>query len=1067
MATPYKPSAVRALVLPFGATVVPAESSYTEQGPRTGTPTATSTTALQLSGAGAQESGSNLELLVGRGGFPVRGEAGIVWRRSGDTDYYGCDVPSALWDFSTPESDALGTDAYSPHILTLSSGVVLVAYHYEASGSDHRVSVRAYSGGTWGSRVTVRSRTVGIRPLRPCLLQLPDGRILCFSWYGDSTELTIAVDVSTDDGATWSVHQRYALAEVLDGATYVGNRMRAAYVNGQICLVAELLDGTTYTIHQFGSDDLAATFYEAGAAWNGAKPEIWAWQGVFHVAYLAETFNNGALRRGGSAFDPLSGYEETELFGGSEAISIWSSATTFTEGELAICMADDGALWGYGLLVGIDHIGVVYRSLDGGATWESVGDSSSSAGDPSTIWWNPWTADAIYPVSPTVTWWRGQVLMATENSGSDRPDAIDVLHLGGMATVTLPPVQSVQRATRQVSWERAWVPFAPPSGTGWTTAGTGTSAFVGDIYQYSSTAGQARHNTIAPAGDSTEGLIVLGDILVTTGGSTAACACGAILRTANAGAGFEVELRFSTTQLLIRDSVAGTNLATLTLDGTTYPLMSGGVRFLAAISAEGLSVWLCARRTDERAWVLAVQSALSDDAGGGGTANSVRWGNPSAAIANSVSQWRQFHVVNDEYTGPQLAGGQDNPEGLFPLPLSSRPVYVADGAAVRGLTGPGAVGDSFTLDADADFSLSGGDLVQEASVQRTWRSVDDSANQVIAWQVDAVGPAYISGGAVLWIEGANWRTGSLEIYDGAAWTEILAVDLAGELVSLPFLLSGSSLTVDASSAPPGTAWLDRGELVGGTVDLGSGKLRRIIAQTEGTWSASGRLPVLTLADCDGTEPASGDCDIWQPRACLVQLPTSDDPLIQGYRITIDAQDTVTGDLRMKYLLGSIVPFPTHPDEGSDLEVSAPVEEIEEVDGTTYRRALGPRRRRMTWQWLDGLFESGIGGALPDPALVMLGQSTPAYAAAAVGSEARLLQALVEELDALATPVVAITHLPTGTPNSYHLFRRRHFLAGLIEGPIITQEIQGVARGADAELDGKLVTVQAVAIRELV
>ncbi len=1068
---PTYPTSVRALICPHtDATIWAAESSYTEQGPRTGTPTPDPTTpsALQLVGAGEQTSGSSLDLLIQRGGFGLRGEAGLVWRRDGDTAYYGQDVPSAITDFSTPEthSGTPGVATSHPHILALPSGVVLCVYQYEAA-SAVTIACRRYVSGAWGSRITVRTRNTVAQDLWPCLLLLPDGRVLCASWYDDSTSLTLWIAVSSDDGATWSTHQRYALAEPLESAI-TGRRIRMAYANGQIAVVAETIHGGAYEILQWASDDLGATLHLVGTAFNGAKPELWFWAGALRIAYLSNDFNTGTLRRGGPAFEALGNYTAEALFVGSEAITIWGSATAYTDGELAICQTDDGTLWGYGLLPGLDHVGTVYRSQDGGTTWESVGESSTSGSDPATIWWNPWTTDTIYPRDYAAAWFRGQVLIATEHTGAVRAQAIDCLHMGGMSTVTLPPLQAVQRNTAQVAWERAYVPLCDPVDLGYTAAGAGTSAVTGDVLVFTTTIGQARsYSTGTFTGDTPEGIIAYADVECTLGGSVTALPCGFLLRTADATKGYEVEIRLSTTQLRVYDNIAAATLATVTLDGTTYPAMAAGIRILCALAAGEVAVWVCARRTDERAWILVHQGAVTDDAAAGGTTNVATWGHVDIAVADTTSEWVQFHLVNDTFTGAQLAGGQTNPDELFPVGLSARPVYLADGASVSAVAGPAAVGDAWTLDATADYPLSVADLATEASVRRAWRSINDSADQVIAWQLDTLEESYGDATEALWLAGCNWRTATLEYHDGAAWQSLASLDLATGLTALPYLRKGGTITVDTASSPPGSRWLERGELVGATVDLGGGKLRRVIRQTEGTWSATGRLPILTLDGCDGTEGASGTCNIWPTSALILIHHTSTTRERKGYRLTIGAQDTIDNDFSLKYLLGYAVPFAIHPDDASDREVLAPVEEVEEGDGTLYRRALGPARRRVTWTWSDGVLEHWIGGATPTPPTWTATSTANAPTSSASGAEAQNLQALVEELDALAVPVVCALYVPAGTPNVVTLTARRLFLPAAIEGPITAEEAQGVSRDGDSEYSGRLVRISTVALRELV
>lgn len=1091
-------TAYQGLLIP-GATVSTSTSTYTEQGPRVGRVVPSAATSLVLAASGVQKSSTTFTLQVQRAGHPIRGEAGIIYRRAtGPGPWYGHNPPHLLTGFSNVTLN--GTDLSPPSgvsIAETAGQVLLCAYQRISGAATKLLYVAAWDGSAWATPVLVTSGAS--YSYWPCLVPLPDGRVLVLSWITAGTEASIRVHYSDDDGATWAVYQPYASATPLDTGTYTPKRIAAAYSGGQILVLADVEEtGATNVARQIGqyaSDDLGATFHEVVAPTDSTTTG-YAWPSVvgvegggFVAAALSNDANNTlAAWRLGTAWQPITALERLTPAANTEAASIWSGAPAdLDSGRLSLAKSSAGDLYLYYLIPSVSGSpGMVSVSYDGGFTWERMGRSARLAAM-GNCWWGA-TPGVALPDDFQAVEHRGRMMLAVahaDTGGGARPNALDVLQLGDHATVTSPSLGATPRQSARVGWDYTWVPWGLPDvvAEDTATAATGTVSFAADYMQIDTLLGQSYVWQYTPGGTAAEGVILMVDVEVTSATAMAQANTFARARAASGGVGYEVGVLLSVAQLRVVDVNAGpATLATVTLDGGTYPDQANGVRILIAISSDAYAVWVApAASTAETTWVLVDSgTGLTDDAGAGGAACFYEYGH-GAAIATTQSRWRMRCAVSDEYTGAQLAGGFTSPDDLFPVPLSPQPVELAEGTKLRGLSGPGEYGTTYTLAPDAEYAISRLDYTNDLSPRRPWLSVDDSAAVLLdyLWP-DITGDAWADGVDAIRLSACNWRTGTLEINTGAAYTSILSVDLATGRSSLPFVRLGNTVSVNLAGAPAGSEWIDRAELVGHTISLddGGGTVvrRTISACTDGTWSSTGRLLRLTLSDALATDPASGTAAIWSADALIVirrpNAGTDPKPRRRGYRLTIAAQDTVSGAFSCKMMVGEVAIFDLPPDEGSQRVTESPIEVYEAADGSVSSAVqVGPVRRGHQVSWSDGaVLEHTISGASPvAPGVYEASSTALSPAIAARGGTARMVEGLVKELAGLSMPVTLIRWLPAGTPDVTITLSPRHFCTGLLEGPVQVDEVQAVRRSTaeNAERAGKMVRIGSIALRELV
>lgn len=1051
-----------------------AESSYTEQAPR---PKITPSAAYRLrleAGGTVEDSTKTYALQVVEGGQPGRSTraARMAWRETGGT-WLGWDLPSSIVGYGAVEvGDA--THIYArPSILALPSGVVLLAYSLAETGADTGIGLRrlAAAGTTWGSRALIHDSDTNESASHPVLV-LAGSSVLLLHWVEspDAACWLIRVHVSDDEGVTWRILRRYATKETdVDGTTYTKGRLTAAYMGGQLLVVAHLVaSGATWNdvMRQYASGDLGATLIKvetqtgADSSQAGGYPAVVAVQGAFLLVYVQPADKELEARRLGAAFVPISQCTQILNFGTWNTDMASVAAATITDADLSIAVDDAGIAWVFARCADsvspTDNRCVVAVTGDGGQSFDPVGVSPGDPTDPADTgwWWLPQptgSAATVYPTAISATFARGRVLIAHSHyAATATTDAsVGVLTLGGYQSVTQPPTRSGVALGERAHWNRTWIPIERPddmAGTyTTTTSGTGAASIT--------SAGLLQTSTPVGAGtqfyhedDATNGsLAFLGEfaLRITAGGSTVAQEVGFTLRLSDGTShGIEVQLRVSQSGYAVYDVVAGATLATVTGTG------SGAKAYRIGAYSDGTSrrfqVWhrLHNALDEDRTWTLGYSTSILGDSFASGTTR-VRWGLITAS-ANTTAFW--YHLgwsVGDVSTGDQAVGTLDrwdawdstaSPTGLQGRPISTQHVYVGGGYTVRGTQGPGAVGDAFTLSPVSQYALLNAFPSVCRSPRLGWRSVDDSSAQSIALALHPVilGTATSAPLAPVWalvLQGCNWRTGTLQQYTGGAWSTLAAIDLSHD--SLPYARTGGTYAPNgvAASMP----YASTGEWVGATW-ASSALRRRVIGSSEGQWSNTYAGPRLRLAVSGGTavDAASGvGGRIWSTRAAVI-FPAVN---VAGLRLVIDAQDTVDGDLRIgSILLGPCYLAPRRPDWQQTDTIEPGHRRQRRDDGSIVVTTQAPPARRYSLAWTDGVDESQAFAGSPDYAAWASGDSP--------GAPSALPRSLITLLREHDGEQVAL--LPAVTPSASAVTLRRYgeILVGTMTASVELESAMG-------------------------
>ncbi len=718
------------------------QTTWPEQSPRPGRPVDQGDSSLVLSAYGARETEDVLELKTTKAGSidPLTG-AGFAWREQGDALYRGRVAPSSIWGwdpiFYVDGSGSVTgevTASKAPDAVTTSDGTVLVASQVSRHATGESIQVSRFSeGSSWATTYVLTQSSAPTNDFHPalCIVDRPQGeRVILLYWVEDtaSKTLQVAMAYSDDKGATWATGSRACLRTPIYDGEQAGNRLRAAYRNGQVVLFAELLgqdptdaDLTNNHIVQWASIDDGASFdlVKTGRgteSLEGAFPDVVATPTGFVLVFVSIDSTVGEpytqLRRIPDAFTPFSagpryvtvgddaagpgaktdaGYLQVSMgdLGSSQPRqvpgtgTVASSKYTFSAGDITISRADNGTLYCVQLAVSAyvnisgvstntfaENELVVIRSTDDGLTWDVMGNSDvfqrvvDAAGRP----------DEDLPGSNVL--WQSQDpssylrrIAATWWRGRLLV-AHQWLANPGNEDDSLCVLAAGGYSTvtdRDETTMAGWVlTWLPIEEPGDTTGWTATGAGTDQLID----AANRITTTSLQARyyentDTSNGYIIRAALKVTTAGGLGSSRVAIRLQEGTLSRGYDVELRFSTTGIRMYDNHAAAQIGSdVSIDTTA------GVEVVFALQDGEAAMWYRARSLSDDSEYLAGPSGNANDAGSG--PDSVQWG--TIAPDESTVSWYEFHMTRGggtavtDYAGSSFETLPDmsNPDDVEP-----------------------------------------------------------------------------------------------------------------------------------------------------------------------------------------------------------------------------------------------------------------------------------------------------------------------------------------------------------------------------------------------------------------
>lgn len=1022
-------------------------------------------------------------------GTLVGQSAGFTFERDGAT--FGWTPPSVLTGWRNLKcTNGAGTDlaARHPHAVVTAANTCLVAYEVERSAS-RRVLVRRLEQGAseWEAAATVVTGLDDTVPSCPCLLAMPDGRVLLYHWdtYAEGAVRLIYLRawVSADDGATFTSLADSVIKDPLgiDSPTtprFEPRQLRAAATPyGQVILLAGV-DVSTYSACksatlQYASVDGGISFTPLDVPLDStdegsAYADVVFDGDLFVVAYLEPTTGTPQVSRIGSAFTPfLTG--EVVAAGDDD---VWNTTTfgaskSIAAAGLALVREESGVLYCYGITdPSSSPTGVTLASYDRGASWERV-DGYLGADE---SWWVA-LLKSTRPETFAAVAHEGRVILAATHEGAATAgdataDSITALYLGGYETVTAPHVGFPGWEARRVGWRSTYVAtFDEADDVGFARSGTPTTEEL-------DTATGALHLAVSGGGAPvtvtyTRTLVATSTIHGVFAGAAGATALAVFEATISDVATYGVRFEISTTNLLVYERAG---VSTFTLRDTTTiapPSRADGtttateVKYVILDDGRCKVWWRYATDAAVNAWTLAWSGTLGDIVA---TVNTGRVQLGALLGFDGDEVWLYTAHYND--------GGDDRAQHLYDQtaatmgarPYSLTGTYVVDGIVLVAAGGPALVDEEWSIATAWDYALDRALLVDP---RRGWRGPSTATATKIALRLDGLDegtmPTDVLGIALV---DATIAIVGVELYDDgtSSWVSVGDADLT--VGPLAWSVAGNTIVPD-SSGHVATPLVREAEFDGAAfanTDSGMRWARRIARSTSGKWSGGTSLkPRLMLETTPGGGATTTDGVIIPSRS--VVLVSLRGGTFYGVRLTLSSTALSgyfndTGDWRIGSLVvGSVYVHADDPDWGRSVETEVFEERTGFPDGSVHRRQLGPTVRRVEIPWQDGIDELHSSTDDDDPRWVGLDEDGEPLAL--IGTTGWTVAGLFEQL---AVSRAAVVYLPRvgafeGGATMQVLNRRHELVYGFVESDTVRHETILGEEGVDEAIRMSTLTVR--------
>ena len=991
------------------------EMDLGEESPVPAIPVRTAATDLALWCSGGVE--RELDVWCGRPGLPVLDGFGYLCRESGGTsdDLMGCDLPNALG-----HTDSITTAArYTPHVIALAWGESVSWY-----GSDPDQPVLAVCAGVAGAiyaYTALGEVTIDLAAVTdpyPCLLRLPTGRVICYRWEDSGTDHQVRAWYSDDAGLTWT-ESGPVLLEPLDGSAggYPDRRrLRAVYCesDGTIALFAHVLAADTGTgiwrdrVAQWASSDGGWTFTLVTVS-DGSDEEhagswidVCMWRGEIVLARLitssALATSTIRIRRLPSAWYPWTSGEELADLGGlgtwaqSLAVQAGGGAADYyySEGELALWADDDGALYATARHCSGARDGAcpIMRSADGGKTWTTTGSSLLYGGRGQAWHYTGGGTTEAYSLTACAAGARSVVVHALRGAHATA-DLLYATEIGGWTSSPMPSVSEVVSTTRRTGWAHTGSAGQRPDEAGWTRTAAGgvVETMSAGYIEHDTTAGGSSINyTVTPPGTQAEGILAEFSVQAITTG----CRIEVLLQSA-VPTSYHLQVRVTPAEVRAYDVITGLTIGT--------PLAHSGGLVNVRISMYGDTVAVEAHTdqtgTQARPFVEIVRlSGLAN--GGGAAANQILF----APLAGAVVRWYSWCYTSDAYCGDHLYS--QPPRQKMPRSLCESPSSAIYGARLSSVSGPGTLGDYWTIGIDAQYGYER--MTADPCPRHGWRDTAFPALLLpgvagptgrLTWRLGPVVQSSRGPAIGIWLDGLTM--GGVQVWLDYGGSYHLAAS-AGYLDCYCTII-GDDLVVSASGSA--NAVLRRDELAGCFLEVldnaaTTSQEQLIVAENDpGRTDVTAGTSVPLRITCTTTPVSAGVVRVRvYPRRCLmvidlaahsqsirgvqVRWPIPRKPLITAMPIPGPSAYGYHGISSV--VIGPLWAFGARYDWGRRLSTEPDTELLRAEDGTKIAYERGPVARVSRCSWSEGVPMHDYLPDETDPDYTTLGSAVPPLAA---------------------------------------------------------------------------------------
>jgi hypothetical protein len=1067
MGSNVTPNDLRGFLIPSKSftlgSVWDAQSSYTQKNPRAGIPEAQQLgTNMQLKTIGEQA--QDITVTTQQGG--VAGvNARYTWTDASANEF-GRDWKNILtqWDYLRYSSSAAVNNYVHTDVVESVNGTIYFVTESITSGNRHYIIVsKKERGGAVTTLATLYNSIVASTntTAHPAIELMQDGSlIVAYFNYTTATETNITVHRSYDGGSNWQRITTRGLIDNIDidpSTGYTIKDMRFAR-NHSLTLWVELVlnTGTAKNrVAQYRSGNSALAFRLVGQIsttgeghFAGIRPVVFP-DGDIGCVFL-DAADGLKFRR-----IPNSSIRLTSSDWASQEVIIYSGGPNWGNLVSNDIQDSDLAIWYQDARCFVFareyNTGKIYGfvSDDKGDTWNAIaGGYIPVIGD--GLVYDPGAASMEFDHMVATPFEGRTAILAHANN------SLHILYFGGYSTIGYPSLVENPKDFQYSRWETTWNPTATPdTSSKWTTAGAGTHSITTNGLDIQTTSAQIRSYSYGgsfPA-DFTEAWMMRFRVQVVTGNGTTVNRIALLVTQDDTTNSRMLNIRFTGSSFIIRDNAS--TLTTVTWDMTIdTEFVINWLGDTAKVSYRHVGT------SHAKDWTTYTASIGTYATGAG---NTLQWGHLALPTITTQSYWREFYVSTGAPTGDQI----DIDKAPTSYPEFGEYTYVDGGLRITTVSSPARGEDAYLIEPRYDNPIDNMFPEVALSPRLSWRSTDDTAQQNIAWYIDPVVAAtsknYNLNSVIgLYLGNINWRTGTLQKWDGVGWITMMSIDTSTGLTST-FERAGHAIQCDTTGTDfylhnnEARGW--RAELTNGGVDY----LVYIKQSTEGVWGKNtdtkrAILMIDTSKTDPSTLPTSGSIKLIPDSVCLV-IQTEDDATGGefAYRLQIDVQDTVEGYFQIGSMVqGHVMMTAPQYQRGRTISYEPNIQEQETLDGMYYARKMSNGRRSISIAWTEPVDTTKL--YTKDPNYWQLSSLLGAHPIANMGDSPLNMMGAAKELSGVS-PLVYLPVIAKDT-NTQLLNRMMDHLYCRISGGVSIESVLG------SEEDNELFRVASVSLVEI-
>jgi len=1042
---------------------------------------------------------NTIQLKTQKAGTPGLNKASFIWKRSIDPDYYGDNSHKAITDFQFLKlQTSLPTNNYlNPACLGLANGDLLLAYQsVEAVGLNGIVVKRMASDeNTFSTGVVVATNT-NFSLTNPAMTQLPDGSIILAVW----ANYTISVNTSNiyiyrsnDNGLTWTLSSAGALDEAIDTNTYTINSLKIAAYAGQVLLIAAMKHATNIkpdVLFQAASNNEGMSFTTIGDTANNIycfKPSLVATDKGFLLTFITTTNDFASSDSKGESFLLPHAYfpfiNRTNLSVQIDAgglniqvgINTTSSVFKFTEGDHTSYVDDENNIYvlfrnlstqnnthgGNGGLWGM-------VSTDNAETWRFLGNGSPlttilpyiQSFNSNTHYLQDFQACTI----KGKTW----IFSQPKTTAGLIDKSLLLTCLRGYSSITLPARFQDASFLQQFGYNHTYLPIVEPTILpDWAPVATGAATSQVSINGYqidtnTTSTLSYKYNFITPdANSTTTGIVSRFVCRPASGGSITSDIIAAQILISDASNSYKCLFRFSSTQIVLLDALAGTTKATITVNPSSI-LTDTGVEILVAMAAGKISAWWRGNDHLEAKGWNQITSNTTISNGGAGTSNYIQFGGMASPASGTATQyWNEVSINYKRGSNvsffPNLADGFISPNDLQGklYPAYGQKTQVGEGMFISTQDGPAQSTDEYTIEPASSYSIDNIFHGQSPTPQNQWRGQTHTAagsvpSEFIAFKLDENGENidFMSDLLGIHLHNINFREFKIEGYN-ASTSSWIVLDTISTSIPIKCFRRGNRLQPDPTGGTP-HPYFFHNELSGSIVQMptaGDPVYREILTNSEGSWNGAKtpRPSTIQLKDTQGSDPANPSATIIPKNATVVINLNGAQYSAIGIRIS--SQHTMTKNFRIGHVsIGPVHILAPQYSHGREITFTSNVERFEQPDGIIRTRVKGKGKRSFSISYTEPIDTTPfmpIDGT-PSPNFYKASSDANARAVASYGGIAFDILGYIQHMQGPSRPVVYLPSMKyaTNAAEEVRIYNRdlQHALVMLDDEASITNSV---------------------------